>query len=447
MADKDFVVKNGIVVSSNVIYAPAATVGTGKVGINNSSPVATLHVTGNGFFSNGLNVNGPLSIGAGSFNGNLSVNGFLTVVNSATFSGNLISNGVLSTFNTNNVFNGTNTTFNSNVFITGSANLTANGITFVNISGTNGTFTHVNAGSINVRGSATVNNALTVNGTATFNSTAIALDPTQNNHIATRKYVLDVGNLKANKTGDTFTGQITISYPSPTIKFEDTDQDDFWIHCNDNRMGFLNPGGGWGCYMDSSSNWNSIGSINILNNYAPPNGAIRLTPNFHMNAGRHNAVIANWDNGLGVAYPAGNWNFVVGDGIGNVKFIVYGNGNATITGDASVNQNFYMNSGYGSLRLAYGVRTWLRFQDTAIIYGGGNVSSVTGTGDGVGYRLRVTFTTPLIDANYAAVWTPNNPVSTFFAPLIQNQTTGYCDVYLNVGTTGVYPRGSLIIVR
>ena len=71
-------------------------------------------------------------------------------------------------------------------------------------------------------------------------------------------------------------------------------------------------------------------------------------------------------------------------------------------GEFDANGNFLMNSGYGSVAIAYACRAWVNFNGTGTvaIRASGNVSSITdnGTGD-----YTVNFTTALADANYSCV--------------------------------------------
>jgi hypothetical protein len=62
--------------------------------------------------------------------------------------------------------------------------------------------------------------------------------------------------------------------------------------------------------------------------------------------------------------------------------------------------NLQFNSGYGSVAIAYGVRTWVNFNGTGTpaIRASGNVSSITDVGTG---KYRVNFTTAMPDANYS----------------------------------------------
>lgn len=69
-------------------------------------------------------------------------------------------------------------------------------------------------------------------------------------------------------------------------------------------------------------------------------------------------------------------------------------------GEFDASGNFLMNSGYGSVAVAYGCRAWVNFNGTGTvaIRSSGNVSSITdnGTGD-----YTVNFTTAMPDANYS----------------------------------------------
>lgn len=71
-------------------------------------------------------------------------------------------------------------------------------------------------------------------------------------------------------------------------------------------------------------------------------------------------------------------------------------------GEFDASGNFLMNSGYGSVAVAYACRAWVNFNGTGTvaIRASGNVSSITdnGTGD-----YTVNFTAALTDANYSVV--------------------------------------------
>lgn len=69
-------------------------------------------------------------------------------------------------------------------------------------------------------------------------------------------------------------------------------------------------------------------------------------------------------------------------------------------GEFDASGNFLMNSGYGSVAIAYAARAWVNFNGTGTvaIRASGNVSSITdnGTGD-----YTVNFTAAMADANYS----------------------------------------------
>jgi hypothetical protein len=73
---------------------------------------------------------------------------------------------------------------------------------------------------------------------------------------------------------------------------------------------------------------------------------------------------------------------------------------ATTTLTDGVSGDFKMNSGFGSIATAYGVRAWVNFngQGTIAINDSGNVSSLTDLGTGF---YQINFTTAMPDINYA----------------------------------------------
>lgn len=74
----------------------------------------------------------------------------------------------------------------------------------------------------------------------------------------------------------------------------------------------------------------------------------------------------------------------------------------TQCGEFDASGNFLMNSGYGSVAVAYGCRAWVNFNGTGTvaIRASGNVTSITDNGTG---NYTVNFTTAMPDANYAFV--------------------------------------------
>lgn len=167
MADKDFVVKNGLVVNSNLIVANA-----GKVGILTSAPDAiltingTANVSGNAAFSQRLAVTGAAVLsntltltGNATFSNTVSVVGAVVLSNSVTIAG-LVNSSSLST---------------NSATIT---NLTViNAPTFTTLNAGNATFTNtvnMNGANTNVTGTLTVPNANVTGRIYVGNSTSYA---------------------------------------------------------------------------------------------------------------------------------------------------------------------------------------------------------------------------------------------------------------------------------
>ena len=164
MADKNFVVKNGLVVNTDLIVANGES---NRVGINNSAPDASLTVTGT------ANVSGNVALGSIlAVTGNTTVGGAVTVSNSASISGPVtVGNSTV------------NTVVNSGTINTG--NVTANIIAgFVNVTGRTNTATFFATTSANVGanvqlttsalnvGNSTVNTSVNSSAIATRNVSA-----------------------------------------------------------------------------------------------------------------------------------------------------------------------------------------------------------------------------------------------------------------------------------
>ena len=84
--------------------------------------------------------------------------------------------------------------------------------------------------------------------------------------------------------------------------------------------------------------------------------------------------------------------------------------NEQSSGSVVAGNNFFMNSGYGSSALAFGVRSWVNFDGTGATgaktpRGSGNVASVTKNSTG---NYTVTFGTAMPDANYCLQATCKN---------------------------------------
>ena len=60
----------------------------------------------------------------------------------------------------------------------------------------------------------------------------------------------------------TIAGNLTVgTSTSSNIYMADSDHGDRIIHCNSNRIGFLNQAGSWGAYCDDTSNWVAAGNV------------------------------------------------------------------------------------------------------------------------------------------------------------------------------------------
>ncbi len=98
-----------------------------------------------------------------------------------------------------------------------------------------------------------------------------------------------------------------------------------FIYDRDNNGYYLDPNG------TSNLNGLNFGTVGCIAGYCPPNGAVRLTPNLHLNANAGYATIINWDNGtLGAGLS-----LRVGNGAGADAFYVTASGNTTQTGSNS----------------------------------------------------------------------------------------------------------------
>jgi hypothetical protein len=69
-------------------------------------------------------------------------------------------------------------------------------------------------------------------------------------------------------SGGTFTGAVTVpnaltvgTTTSSDIYMVDTDEGTRRIHCNSNRIGFLNQAEGWGSYCEDDGSWTSVGNV------------------------------------------------------------------------------------------------------------------------------------------------------------------------------------------
>jgi hypothetical protein len=92
------------------------------------------------------------------------------------------------------------------------------------------------------------------------------------------------------------------------------------------RGGLSNDGGNFGGDLQVNDNLRISGVVPCLQGYCPPNNAMRMTPNFHLNSDAGSAVILNWDNAT-----TGNVQTLrVGNGAGSDVFNVWASGNTSV---------------------------------------------------------------------------------------------------------------------
>ncbi|MCF8258143.1 MAG: tail fiber domain-containing protein [Flavobacteriales bacterium] len=77
--------------------------------------------------------------------------------------------------------------------------------------------------------------------------------------------------------------------------------------------------------VSAAGNLALAGVVTTIQGYTPANNAMRMTPNFHLNAPAGNAIIVNWDNG---AVGGTTQQFRVGNGSGTDQFYVRADGAA-----------------------------------------------------------------------------------------------------------------------
>jgi hypothetical protein len=151
-------------------------------------------------------------------------------------------------------------------------------------------------------------------------------------------------------------------------------------------------------------------------------------------------------------------------GANSTNALMVANGSSTNVMNVTSAGLFQMNSGYGSVATAYGVRAWARFNGvTSTINASGNISSVTDISTGnASYRLN--FASALVDSNYAAAGSFYGYSSLNWTAFMSSvaQTASYCDVrasgYVSVSggyilaevanaTTSNFTECSIMIVR
>ena len=116
-------------------------------------------------------------------------------------------------------------------FETNGAITSASSISGTSISATNGSVsasTSISAGTSISAASGSISGALSIG------------SQSAGDHATRKDYVDNAINGRLSTGGGTLTGNLTIENGSPTILFNDTDQADFAVHCNNNLIGFTN---------------------------------------------------------------------------------------------------------------------------------------------------------------------------------------------------------------
>jgi hypothetical protein len=107
-------------------------------------------------------------------------------------------------------------------------------------------------------------------------------------------------------------------------------------------------------------------------------------------------------------------------------------------GEFDASGNFLMNSGYGSVAVAYGCRAWVNFNGTGTvaIRASGNVTSITDNGIG---DYTVNFTTAMPDTNYSvsascSLSTSTNQTGLFWDGTVSTTSSARVIIYSTTGT-------------
>lgn len=158
--------------------------------------------------------------------------------------------------------------------------------------------------------------------------------------------------------GTTIGGPVNLNTSSSSPIYYDQNNTAYYIDpastsiTNDMRANIFYDQGNTGYYVDpaSTTNLNTVrtGLIECIQGSCPSNGAVRLTPNLHLNAGTGYAVILNWDNGTTGTAQA----LRIGNGAGSDVFYVRADGSfmAPIMYDIS-NTGYYVDPN-GNSRMA-----------------------------------------------------------------------------------------------
>jgi hypothetical protein len=79
--------------------------------------------------------------------------------------------------------------------------------------------------------------------------------------LGTADYILSLPQNIATSSSPTFAGLTVGTGTASSITMQDTDEGARTIHCNSNRIGFLNQSGGWGSWCNDDGSWESVGNI------------------------------------------------------------------------------------------------------------------------------------------------------------------------------------------
>lgn len=105
------------------------------------------------------------------------------------------------------------------------------------------------------------------------------------------------------------------------------------------RGGISNDASSFGGDVQVNEGLRIAGAIPCIQGQCPPNQAVRLTPNLHLNAGAGYAVIANWDNGTTGTSQA----FRIGNGAGSDVFQVWADGSTGIGSGGTPSTSYQLN--------------------------------------------------------------------------------------------------------
>jgi hypothetical protein len=187
------------------------------------------------------------------------------------------------------------------------------------------------------------------------------------------------------------------------IHMRDSDEGERQIHCNSNRIGFMNQSGGWGswCYDDGS--WACYGGANraleVIGGWGQYGGAMEVRTDSN-GAGTqdgpkiffHKAAAKYWSAGI---EPYGSHGFSIWEdgstiGWGTQRFKIAVGGEVSFASTSVSAAGDFTNKS----RPAYFVRAWIRMSggNPVTTQASGNVSSVNFLNTG---RFQLNFTTPI----------------------------------------------------